>query len=81
MHVKQQMVIVFLLRSTEKSHSFQDLLKCRCVLFCFQIIALHVSAACLEYTGGETTFSQELCVENVYKVQKNCRIELTYLSF
>ena len=61
------MVIVLLLRSAEKSHSFQDLLKCRYVLFCFQIIATHVSAACLEYSGRKTTFLQELRVEDVWK--------------
>ena len=55
------MVIVLLLRSAEKLHSFQDLLKCRYVLFCFQIIGSHVSAAYLEYTGRK----QLLC--------KNCR--------
>ena len=42
--------IVFLLRSAGKSHSLQDLMKCGYVLFCLEIVALHMSAACLKYT-------------------------------
>ena len=56
------MVIVLLFRSAKKSHSCHDLLKCRYVLFCFQIIVSHVSAACLEYTGRKQ-LSCKNCLE------------------
>ena len=59
------MVIVLLFRSAEKSNPLQELMKCRYVLFCFQNVGSHVSAACVEYTGQKATFWQGLGVEDM----------------
>ena len=60
------MVTVLLLRSVEQSYLVlvKHLLKYRYVLFCFQIIATHVSAVCLELSSRTSTLSQELCAED-----------------